>query len=86
MDVISKYRLAEPRSVPESQPGRSRLSISAASVGISDSSLFSETSTVVEPEELEEDREDIQKLDIIRATALEHQTVPDEQVQAVSSY
>lgn len=50
----------------------SRMSTSAASVGVSDSSLFSETSTVFEPEELEEDREDIQKLEMIRATAFEH--------------
>lgn len=72
MDIISRYRLAGPRSESGSRPGLSRMSTSAASVGVSDSSLFSETSTVFEPEELDEDREDIQKLEMIRATAFEH--------------
>lgn len=73
MDIISRYRLAGPRIESESRPSLGRMSSSAASVGVSrDSSLFSDTSTVCEPEEsMDEDREDIQKLETMRATALE---------------
>lgn len=73
MDIISRYRLAGPRIESESRPSLGRMSSSAASVGASrDSSLFSDTSTVCEPEEsMDEDREDIQKLETMRATALE---------------
>lgn len=72
MDIISRYRLAGRRSELGSRPDLNRMSTSAASLGVSDSSIFSETTTVFEPEELEEDREDIVKLEMIRATAFEH--------------
>lgn len=72
MDIISRYSVARQRSESGSRPGLRRLSTSAASVDTSNSSLFSEMTTLCEPEELEEDREDIEKLEMIRTTVFEH--------------